>query len=68
MRMRNIFLWITLVNAAYAVDGHFLNLDLLGCIGVLILILVTPLSLMDSQISFLILHGLRTSFMFLCDF
>jgi hypothetical protein len=68
MRMRNIFLWITLVNAAYAVDSHLLNLDLLGCIGVLILILVTPLSLMDSQISFLILHGLRTSFMFLCDF
>jgi len=68
MRMRNIFLWITLVNAAYAVDSHLLNLDLLGRIGVLILILVTPLSLMDSQISFLILHGLRTSFMFLCDF
>ena len=68
MRMRNIFLWITLVNATYAVDSHLLNLDLLGCIGVLILILVTPLSLIDSQISFLILHGLRTSFMFLCDF
>ncbi len=59
MRMRNIFWWIVLVNAAYAVDGHLLNLDLLGCIRVLIDFGVTPLSLMHTQISFLILHELN---------